>query len=375
MILGIDASSANKEKKTGVEWYAFNLIQAMKTHALGADDRVRLYSPTPLTGALAALPAGWESKVLNWPLGNGWMQGRVSWEMWRRPPNVLFVPSQALPRLHPKATVTMIHDIGFARRPDLYEPATRKRLEKVTRFALKRAKTVLVPSAFTKAELMSVYKTSADRLVVTPEAVDHAHYRQMTPEEIEPVLQKYRLGRKNYFLAVGRLELKKNLGTIIRAFEIFKQGRGFGDPFELALAGPPGFGFQTVKQYHDLSPAKDAIKGLGWVPEEDLPALIAGAYAYLFPSWYEGFGIPSVEAMACGTPLLCSDIPAHREVAGNAALFVPAGEPDAWALALKRIAADARSADEFVQNGLLRAKQFTWEATAQKTWAVLRSLL
>src|SRR5437762_2054610 len=119
MIFGIDASSANKEKKTGVEWYAYNLIQAMKQQALGADERVFLYSPTPLKGELGVLPAGWESKVLKWSLGRGWMQGRVSWEMFRRPPNVLFVPSQALPRVHPTATLTTIHDIGFARRPDL----------------------------------------------------------------------------------------------------------------------------------------------------------------------------------------------------------------------------------------------------------------
>jgi glycosyltransferase involved in cell wall biosynthesis len=406
MIVGIDASSANKDKRTGVEWYAFHLIQEMKKQALAPEDRVLLYSPTALTGELAALPAQWESKVLKWSVPTGWMQGRVSWEMLKRPPNVLFVPAQGLPKVIPRyrqppvvplrkgdalanspparggargggssGTVTTIHDVGFRRRPDLYEPATRKRLEKVTKDAVKRAAKIFVPTEFTKSELAELFHAKAEQLVVTPEAADLSRYKPLPEADVQVALQKYRLGRKLYFLCVGRIEAKKNIGTLIRAFEIFKAGRGMGDPFELVLAGSPGFGFETIKKYYDLSPAKSFIKNLGYVDEADVPTLMNGAYAYLFPSWYEGFGIPNLEAMACGVPLVTSNIGAHKEVAGEAALFVSPSEPEAWATAMRRVTEDARLVGDLVAKGLARAQQFTWAKTAQITWQTLRGLV
>jgi len=116
IVYAIDASSANKQKKSGVEMYAFQLIQNLKKHALADGERVVLYSPTKLEGALAELPSGWESRVLNWSLPFGWMQGRVSWELLRRAPNLLVVPSQGLPRSffwRKPTLLTTIHDIAF----------------------------------------------------------------------------------------------------------------------------------------------------------------------------------------------------------------------------------------------------------------------
>lgn len=373
--IAIDAESANKQKRTGVEWYAYHLIQALKEQTFEPDDRVWLYSPTPLQGELEIMPPNWESRTLWWPLSSGWMQGRVSFEILRRPSDVLFVPSQGLPRFLPRATVTMIHDVGFRRRPELYEPATRKRLEHVTHRALKHATKILVPSEFTKSELIALYNVSSDKLVVIPHAPDHARYKPLQESEVLPVLQKYRLSRKLYFLAIGRIEAKKNIATLIRAFEMFKQSRGVGDPFELVLVGSPGFGFENIKQYYERSSAKSAIRNLGWIDEADLPALMNGAHAYLFPSWYEGFGIPNLEAMACGVPLITSNIPAHKEVVQDAALFVPPNEPEAWASAMRRISEEGTLVDELVRKGLERAKQFSWEKTAEETWRVLRGLV
>ncbi len=381
MILGIDASSANKEKRTGVEWYAYHLIQALKEQTHEEGDRVRLYAPTPLADALGVLPPKWESRVLKWPLPSGWMQGRMSWEMLRRSPDVLFVPSQALPKFHPhkatqkRFTVTMIPDVGFRRRPDLYEPSVRRRLEYVTKFALKHAEKIFVPSAFTKSELVELYHARPEQLVLTPLAADLSRYKPLPEGDVQAVLQKYRLGRKIYFLTVGRVETKKNIGTLIRAFEIFKKDRGMGDPFELVFVGSPGFEFQTVKKYYDLSPAKSFIKNLGYVDEADLPALMNGAHAYLFPSWYEGFGIPNLEAMACGVPLVTADIGAHKEVVADAGLFVSPAEPEAWTRAMRRVTEDARLVEDLVAKGFARARQFSWMKTAETTWQTIKSLI
>ena len=156
MVIGIDTQSANKEKRTGVEWYAYHVIQSMKSRALSSDDRVILYTPSFLREDLGSLPAKWESKILRWPLKRGWMQGRMSLEFLCRKPNIFFVPGQGLPRITPRkkekqqATVTTIHDVGFLRYPHLYSPSEYRRLKRVTRRSTKKAQRFFVPSLFTK---------------------------------------------------------------------------------------------------------------------------------------------------------------------------------------------------------------------------------
>ncbi len=374
IVYGIDASSANKEKRTGVENYSRSLIEAMKIHALKEGERVVLYSNTKLAQTLGTLPQGWSSAILNWLPGRGWMSVRVSWEMLRRAPSVLFVPGQALPIVCPRAVVTTVHDLAFARRPDLYEPAARKRLRRVMKKAVKKATRIIVPTSATKQDLVELYRVDPARVVVIPEAADTTLYRHYTQEEARAALQKYRLGT-NFFLVVGRLEKKKNVSNLIRAFELFKSRRGVGDPFELVFVGEPGSGYWEIKKSLDLSPHALQIRQLGYVPDEEVAPLMSQAIAYLFPSWYEGFGIPNLEAMAAGTVLVTSDIPAHREVVGDAGLFVPPDQPDAWARALERIVKDGTLRTELIAKGYARVKQFSWDKTAEQTWEVLRSLV
>lgn len=382
-IYGIDASSANKEKRTGVENYCRSIIEHMKAHALKVEERVVLYSNTKLDQTLGMLPQGWSSAALGWALGKGWMKIRMSWEMLRRKPNVLFVPGQALPIICPRATVTTVHDLAFARRPDLYEPATRKRLERVTKQVVKKARKIIVPSQATKQDLIELYRADASRVVVIPEAADTNLFRRYTQEEARPVLQKYRLGT-NFFLVVGRLEKKKNITNLVRAFELFKSRRGMGDPFELVFVGEPGYGYGEMKKLVEISQHKTQIRQLGYISDEEVAPLMSQATAYLFPSWYEGFGIPNLEAMAVGTVLVTSDIPTHREVVGDAlrqaqglaaGLLVPPGEPEAWAHALERIVKDGMLRTELIAKGAERVKQFSWQKTAEQTWEVLRSLV
>lgn len=373
VIYGIDALSANKQKRTGVENYSRSLIEHMKIHALKEGERVVLYSNTKLDQVLGILPQGWSSSVLTWP-GRGWMSLRMSWEMLRRKPSVLFVPGQALPTICPRATVTTVHDLAFVRRPDLYEPETRKRLKRVTKRAVKKANKIIVPSQATKQDLVELYRVAESRVVVIPEAANTNLFHRYTQEEARPTLQKYRLGT-NFFLVVGRLEKKKNIINLIRAFELFKSRRGIGDPFELVFIGEPGWGYGEMKKYFELSPHKTQIRQLGYVEDEEVAVLMSQAIAYLFPSWYEGFGIPNLEAMAAGTVLVSSDIPAHREVVGDAGLLVAPEEPEAWAHALERIVKDGTLRTELIAKGAQRVKQFSWEKTAEQTWEVLRSLI
>jgi glycosyltransferase involved in cell wall biosynthesis len=245
---------------------------------------------------------------------------------------------------------------------------------RVTRQVVKKASRIIVPSETTKQDLMELYQARASSIVVIPEAVDSNLFRHYTLQEARPVLLKHRLGA-HFFLVVGRLEKKKNIVNLLRAFALFKNRRGVGDPFELVFVGEPGYGYEEIKQYIDLSPHKQQIRQLGYLPNEDVAPLMSQAIAYLFPSWYEGFGIPNLEAMAAGTVLVTSDIPVHHEVVGEAGLFVPPEEPQAWARALEWIVSDVTLRSDLIAKGTERVKQFSWQKTAEQTWEVLRSLV
>ncbi len=372
MILGIDASSAAKPNKTGVEWYAYNLIQQFKTRPLAQGERVRLYAPGPLPPPLGDMPSGWETSVLPWTLP-GWMRLRMGWEMKTNPPDVLFVPAQGLPAFPPrgpgKATVTTVHDVAFRRLPGLYDAGSRRRLEAATARALKSATRILTVSEFSRQEIATVYKYPADRITVTPLAPGAA-YRPHTAEEVNAFRARYRVGA-HYFLCIGRLEHRKNQLTLVRAFDQFKQRRGVGDPFELVLVGPDGYGAREVREYAAAVPSAASIRFIPYLESDAAAALMAGATAFTFPSAYEGFGIPALEAMVSGTPLIAADIPPLREAAGDAALYVSPKEMDAWAEALQRLATDAPLRAALREKGLARVKQFSWEKTAELTWRAL----
>lgn len=373
MTIGIDASSAAKPFKTGVEWYAFRLIEAMKRlPRTEASPRVRLYSPALLTAPLGELPEGWESSVIPWSLP-GWMRLRMGWEMLRRAPDVLFVPAQGLPMFTPRAkgkhTVTTIHDVGFLRTPSVFRPDDRKTLISATRRAIRSATHLLTVSEAAKRDIIDAYHVPAERITVTPLAAGPA-FHPAKPEEIASAIQTHRLS-PHYFLYVGRLDAKKNPLGAVRAFELFKERRGAGDPFELVFVGPRGYGAEQVTKYLEFHPLKESVRFLSYLPEAEVTALMTGATAFLFPSWEEGFGMPVLEAMACGAPVVCSDIPALRETAGEAALFASPREPEALAGALHRFADDANARARYRALGLAQAAEFSWERTAQLTWETL----
>lgn len=367
MKLGIDASSANKTERTGVEWYSYHLLREMQKNALHPAERVLLYSPKVLQEDLAELPQDWESQVLEWPLARGWMQGRMSMEMRINPPDVLFVPGQALPRILPKKTITTIHDIAFKRFPEVYDAGSRKHLERITADSLHRADHILTVSEFSKSELLSLYQIKEEKITVTPLALNTKMFQEMDKTRVREILDEHTLFRP-YFLFVGRIEKKKNVKMLIDAFREFKNRTG--SDAELILVGTPGFGFHEM-----FKPHPQGVRCLGYLSEEHLSAIMNGASAYCFPSWYEGFGIPNLEAMSCGTPLLTSDIPVHREVCGDAANFIPPNDPLSWSQAMERILEDREWGEALSDKGRVRAAEFSWEATAAKTWEAIRSLV
>lgn len=378
-VIGIDAVTACGREKTGVGQYAQQVIRAMAAQPTLDHEQVELFSLNPLCEELADVPVRWSSRVVPWKWRRGWMSIKISWELWRRPVDVFFVPAQALPlitRLHKKRTqfVTTIHDVGFLAAPALYATADRKRQIRALHRAVAKADVLLAPSQFTKQQLQKYTRAKEAQMVVTPLGAPSTQERDVSDEKRQRVRHAHRLGTR-FFLYVGRLDEKKNVRTLIEAFDRWKTTRGVGDPYELVLVGPKGYGFEKIKKAYEGAVNTKSIRALGYVAQEDMSAIMALSSACVFPSWYEGFGLPVLEAMAAGVPVVCSDIPAHHEVAGEAALFVPAGDPSAWARAFETMTQDVRAREELVYKGSARVGQFSWEKTAQATWGALRSLL
>lgn len=359
MMIGIDASRANSEHRTGTEWFSYHVIQELK-RIIPNEYQVVLYSKEPLRDALADLPSHWRSRVLRWPPQRLWTQMRLSLEMLFAPPDLLYIPSHTLPVIHPAQVVTVIHDVGFERLPELYGKSERAYHRFAVRFALKYASEIITVSAFTKKEIMDVYRVSGEQIHVIPNGLNAA--RQSTPV--------HRNADTPYFFYLGRLERKKNTSRLVKAFAAFK--KQYTKPMRLILAGARGYGSDEVDAMIQQEGMEDDVRIMGWTPEKDVRVLLEQAQAFVFPSLYEGFGIPLLEAMQAGVPVLASDIPALREVADDAALFFDPASVASIAHALQQMAENSTLRTQCIERGKKRAAQFSWKKTAEQTWQRLQ---
>lgn len=365
MLIGIDASRANRPRKTGVEWYSYHLIQHLKRLPQTADHSWLLYGNTPLTHGLEFGPPAWHETRLSWPPKYLWTQMRLSFEMWRRRPDVLYVPAHVLPRIIPRRSVVVMHDVGFRRMPSLYKPVQRLYHEWSSRDIVKRASRILTVSEFSRQEIIETFGAARDQVEVVYPGINHDRYRRLPAEETASLLARFRL-TKPFFVYVGRLERKKNVALIVRAFLSAHPNA------ELVLAGPPGLGYEEIEDLVRDSPLASAIHVVGYITEEEKVALLSGATALVHPAWYEGFGIPIVEAMACHCPVICSAVASLPEVAGQEHVqwFDPTSTEElAHEMQLALAPEDGRM--RRLERAFEWAKQYTWEQAAEQTLRAL----
>ncbi|MDO8592326.1 MAG: glycosyltransferase family 1 protein [bacterium] len=402
MTIGLDASRANRKFRGGTEWYSFHLIKELAK--LDSANQYVLYCDRPLTEELAGAISGhanFKVKILNWLLPNFWTQMRLSWEMLFHPPDRLFVPAHTLPVIHPKKSVVTIHDIGFERERELYSsdqigPAgglkgktidtaakllTRGKFSSnilgyhswSARYALKNAKKIIAVSEFTKREMLEVYGAEQAKISVIHNGFDNYNYQPIADRRrISQVLGKYGVSAP-YIFYVGRLEKKKNTARLIHAFSLMRE-RNKSLKHRLVLVGNAGLGFDEVKYMIEEFDLNNEVIITGWVPEEDLPYLYNGASLFVFPSLYEGFGIPLLEAMACGAPIVASNIPALTEVAGDAAMFFNPHDNNDMAEKMARVLLDKNLAAGLIARGRERTKNFSLKKCARETLALLEKL-
>jgi len=443
MIIGIDASRANKNKRTGTEWYSYHLIQELKkmtspdvipTESRPEAGRVEgslekvgvsktplnlpiergeikflLYTNTKLIDDLGVMPSpDWQEKILAWPPKYLWTQLRLWWELLINPPDVLLVPAHTIPFLPVSRKIKVfinVHDVGFKRFPQLYKPIQVWYHDLTMRKIKKRVDLIITISEFSKREIIDLYGVKPEKIAVVYLGYDEKKYqppnvmardpvlagdrgnpeiktRDLSPAAQDDILEKYKI-KKPYLLYVGRLEKKKNIGNLVKAFALAKDHflplsegewreatRGW-ENLKLVLAGSASNQYEEIKKIvSDLKLDQEIILP-GYIPEGDLPEVIRQAEIFLFPTLYEGFGLPILQAMACATPVITSNLQPHQEVAGEAGVFVDPQSPEQISQEMIKLLIDEDFRQAIIAKGVLRAKDFSWAKTAAEIWRLI----
>jgi glycosyltransferase involved in cell wall biosynthesis len=370
--LGIDASRAVLAQRTGTEHYSASLLHALAELPEARQHPVTLYVNL-LGGRQDAidrlgfdLPANWQVRAIPFP--RLWTHVRLSWEMLTRPPRTLFVPSHVVPLWHPRRTVVTIHDLGYLPYPQAHTRLSRLYLHLSTWFSARAARRVIAISEATKRDLIKHYRIKPGKI----EVVYHGHDPIFAPvtdaAKIEQTLAKYGI-HEPYCIHVGTLQPRKNLGVLVEAWAMLRER--MDDPPMLLLAGKRGWLYESLLSSVQERNLGDLIKFADYVERDDLPALYSGALAMTFPSLYEGFGLPPLEAMSCGTPVLASTASSVPEVVGDAGILLDPNDAHSWASAVERVRQDTPLRAELSRKGVERAAQFTWERCARQTFDVL----
>ncbi len=268
--------------------------------------------------------------------------------------------------------VVTLHDVIALVLPETF-PLKYRLVFQVAFSAIRRqADMVIVPSESAREDVVRYLKVDRGRIAIIPYGCEERFRPVGDPECFEAVRRKYGLPER-YVLFVGILQPRKNVATLLRAFSLLLVEK-LGQDLKLVVAGERGWGYGDLFETVEALGLHDHVIFTGFVEEEDLPDLYRGALLFVYPSLYEGFGLPILEAMACGTPVITSNISSMPEVAGDAAVLVDPTQPEALASAMASVLTDEELRKGLQWKGIARASGFSWDAVARKTLQVYTSL-
>jgi glycosyltransferase involved in cell wall biosynthesis len=361
--IAIDAHSVGAQL-AGNESYAVNLIEA-----LAEIDQTNLYT------LYVTKPAAIDRFANRWP--NFKVKQTLphtplvripltlSAELRRHPVDVLHVQFTA-PPFAPCPVVTTIHDLSFEHLPETFKRRSRAQLRLTVRRTARKAALILTLSEFSRRDIIETYAVEPERVIVTPAAAP-THFKPIADKtELKKIRERYGIGA-NYLLSLGSIQPRKNLTRLIEAFLWLRTSRPASRLPQLVIAGKRGWLDDEVFRAAQRDGPNESVKFIGYVPEEDLPALYSGAMCFVYPSYFEGFGLPVLEAMQCGAPVIAGNQTSLPEVAGDAALLFDPFDTKALGEAIARVIDHPDYRAELRARGLKRAAEFSWIATARLT--------
>ncbi len=359
MKIGIHTGSAFCSERTGVEEYVYQIITHIAKLKEQNEHEFILYVNPKTADFIPQLPKNFKIKKLNSPFL--WTKIRLSFELFFHPVDVLFLPANFLPFFYPKNTVTTIHGLEFEYLPKDYSKENIYYLKQGTKEAFKKARKIIAVSENTKKDLLKFYGEDKEKIKV----IHHGVFDKKRNSKKEPPQ------KEKYILYVGRLESKKNIKGIVEAFNDFKIAFD-SCSHKLILAGKEGCNFSKVKTTIEKSPYKKDIILTGYISQAEKERFLENADIFLFPSFYEGFGMPILEAQKMGIPTITSNLSSMPEVAGeNGALFVDPNNTEDIANALGRLAEDENLRQTLIEQGRKNTEKYTWEKSAKETLSFL----
>lgn len=358
-------------RRTGTEHYSASLLRALSVLPEAREYPIALYvnlkSEKEVRERLEFdLPPSWQVRAIAFP--RLWTHARLSWEMMNRPPGGLFVPSHVVPLWHPHRTVVTVHDLGYIYYPQAHTRLSRLYLHLSTRFSARAARRVIAISQATKRDLVKHYKVPARKIRVIYHGRDPIFVPVTDERKVKETAAKYGV-EQPYCIHVGTLQPRKNLGLLVDAWERLRAR--MERPPQLLLAGRRGWLYDSLIDEVKAKGLGNLVKFADYVERDDLPALYSSAMALTFPSLYEGFGLPPLEAMSCGTPVIASTASSIPEVVGDAAIMLDPHDASAWADMVHLLSGDKTLREALSRKGLARAAHFTWERCARETWGVI----
>jgi len=285
--------------------------------------------------------------------------------------DVLFCPKNVVPPLSNCKSVTIVHDLGYMANPTYYAPVDTLYMNLAMRWSIRKSSAIIAVSQNTKADLVSRLGAKAEKIHCIYEAMDENYRLIEDRARLENVRDKYNLPSE-FILSVAGLQRRKNLPNLIKAFSLLRERPEINH--KLVMIGAPSWQHSAILSEMRASPVRNEIQWLKFIPEEDLPVIYNLATLFVFPSLYEGFGLPLLEAMACGCPVVCSNTSSLPEIAGDAAILVDPTSIEQLADGIYKVLVDDNLQNDLIKKGLERASCFSWERAAKETLEVFEEV-
>lgn len=371
MNIGFDANEANVDKRVGSGQYAYEILRHMaelldqdqlwiylknspKTDFPQASEQVKyhIFGPKPL----------WTQLALPFRLNTS------------KRPNVFFSPAHYAPRFCPVPSVITIHDLSYLKFNDYFLKKDLKQLENWTKYSVRKAAHIITPSQSAKNDVISYYNYPAGRITAIAHGYDKERFHEnLDPLKTKQVLQSYDI-ISDYILYLGTLQPRKNIERLIEAFELLTRIQNL-EPrtLQLVVAGKKGWLFESIFKKIKEMKVEDRVIFTDYVKDDEVPYFYKGAKLYILPSLYEGFGMPLIEAMACGTVVAGSNVSSIPEVIGPGLLFNPESVDEIAHTMQKVLQMPQNDYQQKQKESISFAKQFSWEKSADKTLQILRT--
>ena len=363
MTIGIDGNEANIQNRVGSGEYCFELLRNLD---LLQEDKIFVYLKERVVPDLPK-----SSKNLSYRV----FGPRIFWTQFALPlnlyfkkptPDVFYTPGHYAPRFCPVPVVITIFDLSYIHFPELFKKKDLYQLRSWTSYSIRKAKAILTISNSSKADIIKHYKVDPKKVFVTYPGYDEKIFKPVTdPKSIILIKRKYDIKGK-YVFFLGTIQPRKNL---VRLIEAIKQLENVN----LVIAGKKGWLYDEFFQKIEEPEVKNRIILTNFIPDSDLPVLFSGAEAFVLPSLWEGFGIPVVEAMACGCPVVVSDKSSLPEVIGNNGVLINPENVASIRNGIQKVLTNKNFAQELSTKGLIQAKKFSWKRCANKTLEILEN--